>query len=81
VRPAPSASKYLTSADTGEVSEHKQLQLKFWTSFREYMELKQSPGTEGLILWRGGLQGQVIARLHGLARRVDAHPTRIPFTT
>jgi hypothetical protein len=30
------------AAGTGEVSAHKQLQLRFWTAFREYMESKGS---------------------------------------
>jgi hypothetical protein len=30
------------AATGGEVSEHKQLQLKFWTAFRDYMEEKGS---------------------------------------
>jgi hypothetical protein len=30
------------AAGSGEVSEHKQLQLKFWTAFRQYMEDKGS---------------------------------------
>jgi hypothetical protein len=30
------------AAGAGEVSEHKQLQLRFWTAFREYMETKGS---------------------------------------
>jgi hypothetical protein len=30
------------AAGSGDVSEHKQLQLRFWTAFREYMESKGS---------------------------------------
>src|ERR1051325_969130 len=30
------------AAGNGEVSAHKQLQLKFWTAFRQYMEAKKS---------------------------------------
>lgn len=32
----------LAASESGEISEHKQLQLKFWTIFRQYMELKGS---------------------------------------
>lgn len=31
------------AASSGEVSEHKQLQQRFWTSFAEFMEERQSP--------------------------------------
>jgi hypothetical protein len=31
------------AAGGGEVSEHKQLQLRFWTAYREFMEAKNSP--------------------------------------
>lgn len=30
------------AAGSGEISEHRQFQLRFWTAFREYMELKKS---------------------------------------
>lgn len=33
-------SRTVQQAAAGEVSEHKQLQLRFWTAFREYMESK-----------------------------------------
>lgn len=31
------------AARSGEVTEHKQLQLKFWTGYREYMQARNSP--------------------------------------
>lgn len=36
-------SRTIQQTAAGEISEHKQLQLRFWTAFRDYMEASKTP--------------------------------------